>query len=53
MHILSVMKNYLYYVHYQTIKIIFEKDIVTCHSQLFAFPNFPFWYFLRHPDNKK
>ena len=41
-------KNCLYYVH-----IIFEINIVICHSQLFVIPYFPFWYFLRHPDIKK
>ena len=32
MHILSVKKISLCYVHYQTIETIFEINIVICHS---------------------
>ena len=52
MHILCVKKIYLRYAHYLNIDISFEINIVICHSQKFAVPNFRFWYFLRHPDIK-
>ena len=42
MHILPVNKICLCYFHNQTIKIIFEINIVICHSYLFAVPYFPF-----------
>ena len=42
MHILSVKKICLCYFHYQIIKIIFEINILICHSYLLAVPYFPF-----------
>ena len=42
MHILSVKKICLCYFHYQKIEIIFETNIVICHSYLFFVPYFPF-----------
>ena len=53
MHILSLEKISLCYVHYWTIEITFEINIAICLSKLFAVPNFSFWYFLRNPGIKK
>ena len=34
-------------------EIIFEINLLICHSKLFAVLYSPFWYFLRHPDIQK